>query len=53
MLTVEIGSNGGELLLSGQIGDARLKIVIGEFQPLGLATIAGRAVRSGEDVEAF
>ena len=53
MLAVEVGSNGGELLLSGQIGDARLKIVIGEFQPLGFAPIASRAVISGEDMEAL
>ena len=44
LFAVEIGTNRSQLFLGGEVGDAPLEVVVGEFQPLGLATIPGSAV---------
>ena len=51
LVAVELRPDGGQLLLGGQLLDPRLELVVAAGQPAGLARVAGRAVRAGQQVQ--
>ena len=51
LVAVEVGPDGGQLLLRGQLRDPRLQVVVGAGQPLRLGLVPGRAVGPGQRVQ--